>query len=426
MSKHDRSHSADLGVMVGKKTLIETGKPRTKVRIENIMKIYEYLIAQLRRVIQSYQVGFDPNPARVARENVVKQLEDMRKERFLAFRKGLSEDGVLLIKILTAIDVPGLQQGIFLGDLRGNYQVVNLSEISTFTDEERRDEDGVLYDIRTLLVNPRYLRIVENVGDLVKFAERIFLKLDPEQVTPLYAWHPRMGRDLWGAIRYEFPHLCENLTRAFKGTTHPGWRWDLSEDPEVMSVEQARLSFAISASMTGMALDGIAGLMTNTVWEKDDQSKLGENVEEAFTEESVEAMGRLGNLEIGSQENSEKFVRETKHVKFRVHRGICVAESLPFGLTRVIEDRALEEGSKREMKAEQHFIRDLVAWEEALDNVQVVPALPMIQDPELKLPEPKGSCLRQGRKTELRYDLGYIADPDISDRGRIRFSHFEC
>ena len=116
-------------------------------------------------------------------------------------------------------------------DLKGPAHVINLSEISRMMDKERWLEEGLLHDLRQLLTDSKQLPIVDNVPDLVKMAEHIFLKLDAEQLTGLHLWHPKMPQDLWGCLRYEFPGRWEQLTRAFRGTTHPGWRWDLHQEP---------------------------------------------------------------------------------------------------------------------------------------------------------------------------------------------------
>ena len=54
------------------------------------------------------------------------------------------------MKVLTAVDMPTSPEGLLLVDLRGNYQVVNLTEIAQFSNEERRDENGILYDLQNL------------------------------------------------------------------------------------------------------------------------------------------------------------------------------------------------------------------------------------------------------------------------------------
>ena len=162
--------------------------------------------------------------------NVVAKLTDMRKADFVHFPKGLAHDSVMLIKVLTAVDIPALQEGLLIADLQGNAQLLNMTEILQMTDEERRNESGELQDIRSLLTDSNRLKIVENVADLVRFGERIFMKLDAGQFTSLQAWHPQMGCDFMGSIRYEFPEQQEPLMQVFQGTSHFGWRWDLQLD----------------------------------------------------------------------------------------------------------------------------------------------------------------------------------------------------
>ena len=102
------------------------------------------------------------------------------------------------------MDGPTTAEGLLLCDLQGRVQVVNLTEIAQMTDEERKDEDGILYDLRTLLINPRYLRIVVNMPDLLKLGENIALKIEAEHVTALSAWQPQTPRDCWGMLRQAF------------------------------------------------------------------------------------------------------------------------------------------------------------------------------------------------------------------------------
>ena len=187
------------------------------------MRIDEYLIARRLHLVRSYKAGFHPNPMELKPTPMVSQLTDMRKEDFLTFRKGLHEDSVLLIKVLPKMDYPDLHEGMLLGNLRGDCQVINLTEVAAMADEEKRDEEGILRDLYVLLTNSRLLRIVENVGDLIKFGERVFWKLDADQFTPIHVWHPQMPKGVWGGVKYEFPERWRALTRGFEGTTHAGW-----------------------------------------------------------------------------------------------------------------------------------------------------------------------------------------------------------
>ena len=51
----------------------------------------------------------------------------------------------------------------------------------------------------------------------------------------------------------------------------------------------------------------------------------------------------------------------------------------------------------------------------------VVPALPMIPDPTIKLPPAKKGCLKLPEDRKMTYNINYVADPDVNDRGRLRF-----
>ena len=382
--------------------------------------IGDYLVQQRRRLILSYKQGFASNPATIPRINVVSELTELRREEFSSFRKGLTEDYVVLIKVLTAVDLPSLQEGLLLGDLRGNLQLINLQEICRMSDEERRAENGPLYDVRTLLVDDKYLRIVDNVPDLVKFCERIFVKLKPEQVTGLASWHPKMETDLWGGIKYEFPTRYASWVRAFAGTTHPGWKWELQEDPETLGEEQARLVFACGAAMVGLALDGITLRLFATEGAKAPARRMAEILGDVMAEEDVEALERFA-LQGKDEAEKKSRKRQVRHVKFKSIQGVTLADSMAFGLMRIASLDNMKEGPSRKLVARRQFILDLVEWEESLDWIEIVPALPMVFDPALVMPEPKKACLKPFEKEKLRYDVGYVTDPDIWDRGRLRF-----
>ena len=342
------------------------------------MKIDEYLIHQCRKVIRSYYRGFDPNPLRVPMANVVSVLSDLRRSDFLTFRKELQQDGVLLIKALLTMDSPGKHEALFLGDLRGNSQLIDLKEVEEMTDEEKRDDNGPLHYIHTLLTNQKYLRIVEHAPELVKLGEQFGIELDPEKFTPLMLWHPGMPRDIWGALKLEFPERWEPLTLAFNGSEKPGWRWELQPTPEILGLEQARLIFAISAALINLTLDGFVLHLFGTEWKRQEQERLGICVDEAMAEETMDTMERLGKLEIRSQ-MSETADREQgrRNVKYKRVQGVTLSESLPFGWIKVVDVNTINDCPGKILRPQRQYIRDLVEWEEALESIQVVPALPV-------------------------------------------------
>ena len=268
------------------------------------MRIDSYLIEQRRRLIQSYRLGFDPNPGLVPRANIVADLREMRQVEFLTFWKELNTDSVVIFKVLTAIDIPALQEGLLIANLRGNVFIIDLSSISGMSDDERRSENGVLQDVRTLLLNPTHLKVVDNVTDVLHLGERIFAKLDVSSFTPLQGWHPRMGKDFYGCVRYEFPKHFEPLTIAFHGLNHYGWRWDMNPDPSVLSVEQARLAYAMGAALIGVTMDRIVLRTFGTNGEREPVCQLAEIVDDAMIEEALGTVEKLQRLELASVDNS--------------------------------------------------------------------------------------------------------------------------
>ena len=50
----------------------------------------------------------------------------------------------------------------------------------------------------------------------------------------------------------------------------------------------------------------------------------------------------------------------------------------------------------------------------------------MIVDPDCKLPAAPAGCLKIPKNYSTKYDLSYVADPDVADRGRLPVSTFKC
>ena len=82
--------------------------------------------------------GFDPNLAKILRMIYVSQQHEVREDEFLHFRRGLIEYCVLIIKILTKVSVPLLQEAIMMFDLLGNPKLVYLTEISAMAPKKRK------------------------------------------------------------------------------------------------------------------------------------------------------------------------------------------------------------------------------------------------------------------------------------------------
>ena len=81
----------------------------------------------------------------------------------------------------------------------------------------------------------------------------------------------------------------------------------------------------------------------------------------------------------------------------------------------------IKDGGGRVLTPQRRFIYDIIEWEEALEWVHVVPAIPLIIDDSWTLPAPGKSHLKDFDKTQIRYDVNHVSDPNTLDRGRLRF-----
>ena len=120
-------------------------------------------------------------------------------------------------------------------------------------------------------------------------------------------------------------------------------------------------------------------------------------------------MEKLGRL--GIQNDEEKKIPSGKRARFKFLHGATIAESLPFGLARIIEVKTITEKESENMEAKRYYLRNLVEWEEALDWVHVVPALPIIEDPRCKLPSAKIGCLKVSKTRSEKYDVSIRRRP---------------
>ena len=82
-----------------------------------------------------------------------------------------------------------------------------------------------------------------------------------------------------------------------------------------------------------------------------------------------------------------------KKVKFKLFQGVTIGESLPFGVMRVVGAENLNDGPSRILQGHRQFIMDLVTWEEALGWVHIVPAMPLIIDPDWRMGRAGRRCL---------------------------------
>ena len=298
------------------------------------MSIATYLIEQRRKLIRSHKLGFDSNPALIPGPVLVSRLSELRHNEFLTFRRNLRIDGVIIFKVLTAVDSPALQEGLLIGNLRGEAQLVNLTEISGMSSEERRNEES-LTDLKSLFDDPKTFKIVEGAADLIKLGERIHHRLDPTAFLALDTWYPELRRGFLPTVKSEFPGRYDALTVAFRGDKHPGWRWDFNQDPEVLSGEQTQLGYALISSLISLSLGGIVHRTYGREWEKNDVAKLAETMAEITDEEVLlfHEARQLQAVEIGADgtEAQNEEAKENKNLRFKIFEGVEVAESLPGG-----------------------------------------------------------------------------------------------
>ena len=339
-------------------------------------------------------------------------------------------DGVLILKVLTAVDLPALQEGILMCNLRGGCQLVNLSEISLMEDEERRHDD-VLKDLKTLLEDPKTFKIVEGVGDLVRLGERIHQSLNPTDFLALDSWHEELRTGFLPTVRVEFPNRYESLTLPFRGERHPGWKWEFQQDPETLCDEQLRLIYALASSLISMSLDGIVGRLFGRSQEKRPPSELGKIVADV-TEEEVLLFMEARQLEavvLNEEESSDQPIpkkqsdlSQKKKQRFLILNGVRIAESLPGGYCREVATSHPRDPVYNPPVPIRRHIYDIYVWEESLDYLYIVPAMPYVQDEVWEFGKPTKGCLKKFKEDDILIDkYGGVFDPDVADRGRIRF-----
>ena len=200
------------------------------------------------------------------------------------------------------------------------------------SDDERRRDDS-LTDIKTLLADPKTFKVTEGTADLVRFGERIFQRIQPEDVLSLDSWHPDLKKEFMASVKLEFPAKYEALTLAFRGSRHPGWRWDINSDLEILSEDQARLSYAVAMSLVSLTLDGIVLRTYGLDHDKRNTDRLGEILTGIVEEEmlldtesrQLEAV-RLNDDEAAGEEKQDK---EKRELHFAVYKGVKIMESLP-------------------------------------------------------------------------------------------------
>ena len=82
----------------------------------------------------------------------------------------------------------------------------------------------------------------------------------------------------------------------------------------------------------------------------------------------------------------------------------------------------LHDQGSRVMLEQRRHIQDIYVWEESLELLHIVPAAPRVIDDPWIFAEPKRKCIKPFDVSEiLVHKYGVIQDPDMLDRGRIRF-----
>ena len=386
------------------------------------MGIKSYLIAQRWDLIRRHKLGFGRNPESIPQPGLVSRLKELRQEEFLQFRKGLLEDGVAMFKILTAIDLPPLQEGLLIMNLRGDAQVVNLTEISGMTDEERKNNE-YLRDLGTLFLDPKTFKIVNGVDDLLKFGGRVHVPIKAEEFVELRSWEPLLKDGFMNTIKLEYPGRYDALTLKFRGEKTYGWKWN--EEPELFNEEQTRLLYALTSSFRSIALDGIIERTFGQPMEWLPVERLGGELNENLTEEVIlDLEGRnLKDLDISKENDAADggaLQGTRKKVRFQMFNGITIAESLAYGLQRGVGITHLLDKPSRGLSPQRRHIHDHVEWEESLEMLHVVPAMPLVWE-EVVFKKAGRSCLKRFNRQKIKYDYNYSPDPDINDRGHVRF-----
>ena len=249
---------------------------------------------------------------------------------FWSFSSKLSLKCIIL-KVLTAVDLPALQEGLLIGNLRGDAHLVNLTEVSGMGNDERKNNEYVK-DLGTRFLDPKTLKIINRMEDLVRFCGRVHLSVDPDQFVNLKAWHPTLEDVFVNTIRYEHPGRYDTLTLAFRGERVAGWRWN--PDSEILNESQVRLLYALVSSMRSLVLDGI---VLRSFWKSYGNAanrpiKWKRHGILAGRGSSFPEAKQLEGLGISKGPSAEGVQTpqnaEVKKARFQLFHGVTVAESL--------------------------------------------------------------------------------------------------
>ena len=287
----------------------------------------------------------------------------------------------------------------------GGSQIINLTEISTMTDDERREEES-LVNVKSLLEDPKTLKIVKGVADLVRLGERIHHRLEPEDFVALNSWHPKLRNVFLSTVRYAYRGKYDALTLAFRGERHPGWRWQFNQDPETLSGEQIRLGYALTSSLISLALDGIVLRMFGHEFETRAIHRLGESLTEVLQEEVLLYLEprQLEAVKLSDKgadkEPAEEVVK--KKLRFMLNEGVTIAESLLMGYCRTVGVDHLHERSGRILTPQRKHIQDILEWEKTLEFIQIVPAMPIVIDNAWVFKSSERSILKKFDSQEIQ------------------------
>ena len=239
------------------------------------------------------------SPKQVPDVKFLSKLEDIRGQTFLKFRRDLVDDRVLIIKVINNVTIPLLQEGLLLCGLSGEAVVVDLSEISNMSADQRR-QDTYLLDIKAILMDDHALMVVDQVDDLVQFGKRIFAPMKDEDYLDLRYWHPQIPDEYCATIRYEFPERFMNLVAPFRLSEEVwNWNWKLNASPKELSVEQIRLLYALKASLIALTLDGIIERTYGMAIERLPREHLAPKLKELLTEEMLQCLEESKSNEYG-------------------------------------------------------------------------------------------------------------------------------
>ena len=371
------------------------------------------------------------DPEKVPAMTYVHQLEEIRGDEFLTFRRSLVTDRVLIIKVITSSLVPLLQEALFLCNLSGDSAVVDLTEVSAMSADRRR-EDVYLLDIKAILMDENSLKVVDKIEDLINFGKRVHAPMKEEDYQELKHWHPDLPDEYCATTRYEFPGRFKKLVAPFRVSENTwNWNWNLKESPRGLGAEQGRLLYALKSSLIGLTLDGVILRTFAEPIEKFPRDQLAFRLKEVLTEELLEYLEDNKSTTMDTTEAAELPAETGKTVRFPEINGVEVATSLAFGMIQRRNCRTnIEEKFSNVLVPLRVFINDVAGWEEIIPFLVIIPSEARFEDGPVEEEQierrPAGKCLKPFQPSEIRYNvITYDPDPDTTDRHRFRFPRLD-